>query len=1352
MQKNYLFGVWLIRILLFMILPVATSAQFSFFQQYGKEMGYTGGGNYGNSTMLQDRRGYLWFATINGLNRFDGQRFKVFQYDHYDRSGISSNEVTALVEDPHGFIWIGTTDGLNRFDPTSEQFVAFHPDPGDPASIAANVINHLLVDQQGRLWVSTRKTLNLYLPESGTFKHFTLAENEAGIPPLRGILHLAEGADGHIWIADNAGLFRFNPQTKSFSCYYRTGNGAERYHTPRVIYKDRKDRIWVGIHFKGLATVNEAEKNLHFSNCQLSNESGKPDHLIESITEDSRGVFWIGTRNGLYQFDPAACAFTKFVHDPTDPQGILPGEVMDIYQDRQEVFWLMNWAQSKINSFAPYRAGVEVLTDKAVNGMTAISEDTFLLATKKELWLFDRRENTLSKAITTNRLEQLQPFEKSSTYFRQVLIDKTGKYLAGTFGGGFYVIDPETGKAQHLLGEATIYKMISMPDDRVLISASGSLFLYDPATGDLDEASDSYEFSKLGKKHCLDIYQDQQKNLWLATAYNGLYLYHVQQDTILHFLNDHDDPNSLSSNNVRRIFEAKDGKFWFCTGSGLDEYDPAHRTFRHFSAKNGIESSTSINALIQDNSGLLWFTTASSLYRFDPVKGTATKAFERDVLSVVDIPPTFHQQNDNGIYFSSYLGLSKFQPEALKQKNRILGLVFTDLKLFNQSVEIGAPDSILSKKIAFTEALHLKHHQNNISIAYQSISFKESGLINYAYRLEGFDLDWQEIGTKKEATYTNLNPGAYTFSVKARYQNEAWSEQTASLQIFIALPWWKTPLALILWASIFISFSYLLYRFLLNRQLERAEAKQLKEIHNFKNQLYTSITHEFRTPLTVILGITEHLKEKWESLSISRAEKHLDMIDRSGKGLLKLVNQMLDLSRLEANKMELVYIRGEIISYLSYLLEAMESLAETRKVRLKKHFEVQRLEMDYDPDKLQIVLANLLSNAIKFTPPGGQVSLRAQKLERPGQEADHLVIEVSDTGIGIAPENLDQIFQPFFQVDPQGDQPGTGIGLNLTRKLVNLMGGNLSVKSMAGEGTVFTLQFPIRQEASPLISGERPQFSAPVVDQLSGPFSPPEQTAEGHPLPQLLLIEDNADLIRYLQECLQDTYQLTIAKNGEEGVQKALETIPDVIISDVMMPKKDGFAVCKELKYDERTSHIPIVLLTAKASIEDRLSGLERGADAYLTKPFNKRELLIRLEQLIKLRQQLKKRYTGGRLPAIGDNGLVQVEDAFIFKVNNIILNQLDNTEFDSAGLCQALLMSNSQLYRKLKALTGESIAVYIRSVRLQQARQLLVETDLKISEIAYEVGFKDLAYFSKCFTKKFGQTPKKFRQGTRTA
>ncbi len=1346
MQKNYLFGVWLIRILLFMILPVAISAQFSFFQQYGKEMGYTGGGNYGNSTMLQDRRGYLWFATINGLNRFDGQRFKVFQYDHYDRSGISSNEVTALVEDPHGFIWIGTTDGLNRFDPTSEQFVAFHHTPNDPTSIAANVINHLLVDQQGSLWVSTRKTLNLYLPESGTFKHFTQVENETGIPPLRGILHLAEGADGHIWIADNAGLFRFNPQTKSFSCYYRTGNGAERYHTPRVIYKDRKDRIWVGIHFKGLAMVNEAKKNLHFSNCQLSNESGKPDHLIESITEDSRGVFWIGTRNGLYQFDPAACEFTKFLHDPTDPQGILPGEVMDIYQDRQEVFWLMNWAQSKINSFAPYRAGVEVLTEEAVNAMTAISEDTFLLATKKELWLFDRQENTLSEAITSNRLEQLQPFEKSSTYFRQLLIDNTGKYLAGTFGGGFYVIDPETGEARHLLGEATIYKMITMPDGRVLISASGNLFLYDPATGGLDQASDSAKLSRIGKKHCLDIYQDQQKNLWLATAYNGLYLYHFQKDTILHFLNDHDDPNSLSSNNVRRIFEAKDGKFWFCTGSGLDEYDPVHRTFRHFSAKNGIESSTSINALTQDSSGLLWFTTASSLYRFDPVKGTATKAFDRDVLSVVDIPPTFHQQNDGGIYFSSYLGLSKFQPEALKQKNRILGLVFTDLKLFNQSVEIGAPDSILSKKIAFTEALHLQHHQNNISIAYQSISFKEPDLINYAYKLEGFDEDWQEIGTKKEATYTNLNPGTYTFSVKARYQNEAWSEQRAKLKIDIALPWWETSIARILWISIFLTFSYLLYRFLLNRQLERAEAKKLKEIHNFKNQLYTSITHEFRTPITVILGITEHVKEKWKSLSQSRAEQHLEMISRSGKGLLKLVNQMLDLSRLEANKMELVYIRGEIISYLSYLLEAMESLAETREVHLKKHFEVQRLEMDYDPDKLQIVLANLLSNAIKFTPSGGQVSLRAQKLERPGQEADHLVIEVSDTGIGIAPENLGQIFQPFFQVDPGRDQVGTGIGLSLTLGLVELMEGSLSVASKPGQGSVFTLQLPIRKTAPrsttlPTLSIPDPELEFPDETHTR------QAAATGKSLPLLLLIEDNSNLIRYLQECLQDSYQVNIARDGAAGVEQALASIPDVIISDVMMPKKDGFAVCKELKNDERTSHIPIILLTAKATMEDRLSGLARGADAYLIKPFHKQELLIRLEQLVALRKALKKRYTGEDLIEKRGNALEKIEDTFISKVNKVILDHLDDKDFDSAKLCQALLISNTQLYRKLKALTGESIAVYIRSVRLHQAKQLLVESDLNISEIAYQVGFKDLSYFSKCFIKKFEISPQNFRK-----
>ncbi len=517
-------------------------------------------------------------------------------------------------------------------------------------------------------------------------------------------------------------------------------------------------------------------------------------------------------------------------------------------------------------------------------------------------------------------------------------------------------------------------------------------------------------------------------------------------------------------------------------------------------------------------------------------------------------------------------------------------------------------------------------------------------------------------------------------------------------------------------------------------KMKQEKEKQMQELDEFKTRFYTNITHEFRTPLTIILGMAEQLADG----------EAVKMIKRNGRKLLNLTNQMLNLSKLEANAMPVNLVQDDVVAYLKYLSESFHSLAEAKNIHLGFSAQPEIIKMDFDPEKMQDIVSNLLSNAIKFTPENGQVQIAVRK------QGGQLVLTVKDTGVGISEEHLPQIFDRYFQSGGNGSlTEGTGLGLALTRELVKLLHGKITVETNPGKGSVFTVRLPVTNQAKEA-QVSRSQEEAP----LDLVFEKSEKAALGsaHKVGEklvLLLVEDNPDVLHYLRSLLAADYQIEEAGNGREGFEKALEIIPDLIISDVMMPEMDGFTFCKKLKNDLRTSHIPVVLLTAKADADSRLEGLEAGADAYLAKPFNKEELFVRVKKLIKLRRTLQERYASLQdSPAsFPENGIFQKEDAFLQEVRSLLLEHLDDEEFGIAGLCSSLGMSRSQLYRKFRALTDTTVHHFIRNLRLSKARELLLSTDLNVTEVAFETGFKNLSHFSKIFMEKFGESPSHYRQ-----
>ncbi len=818
---------------------------------------------------------------------------------------------------------------------------------------------------------------------------------------------------------------------------------------------------------------------------------------------------------------------------------------------------------------------------------------------------------------------------------------------------------------------------------------------------------------------------------------------------------------------ILAIEEDRDGRLWLATNLGLVQYDPAsERILKHYTVQDGLPDNY-ICGLLTEGDSCLWLSTNKGLSRFHIPTETFINFFEEDGLTHNEFNRiSYFKARDGRMFFGGLRGINAFYPKVLMENFRSTSRA-AKLSLASFERLDGRSDTTISTTyFSKTPEIHLYHWDRSFTFKYVLTDFRDASSIFYSYKMDGYENVWSRPSEFNFARFSSLPSGTYVFRVRARDSKGQWHPDELSITVVVHPPWWATWWAYVLYllaaaGVAFGIFSFLKKRWELQNQLflEQKEAVRLKELDGFKSRLFTNLTHEFRTPLTVILGMANQLEADSRQLAVKTEEKEkletgFRLITRNGKSLLRLINQLLDLSKLEAQSFHLHLVQGDVVPYLRYLTESFQSFANVQNLSLRFFTTLEKLEMDYDPEQIAQVMTNLISNALKFTPSGGEVRVTIGK-----PETGKLEISIADTGIGISEQELPHIFDRFYQVDGSHTREGegTGIGLAHTSELVKLMGGDISVESPAypgGKGTVFRVVLPIANNEKRGMGNEA--FSiAPVeapahMDDLE--IEDAQFSSLHAQLPSLLIIEDNPDVVTYLKTCLRGIYHLDVAFNGRIGIERALETVPDLIISDVMMPEKDGYEVCETLKNDERTSHIPIILLTAKADAASRISGLRTGADAYLTKPFDKEELLVRLEKLAELRRRMQERYSSRHLSvplpgqAPDQEPVLDFEDAFLLKVRLEVEKELGNAGLNPIQLGRALGLSKSQFYRKMNALTGKAPAIFIRTIRLHRAMGLLRTTDLNISEIAYEVGFTDPAYFSRTFSEEFGSAPNENR------
>ena len=1302
--------------------------------------------NFGTSyreVMVHDREGFIWIATNHGLSRFDGISFKTFLHDPNNPNSLGNNFTTSICEADDGKIWVGTADeGLFIFDPKTEIFEAIRQEDG---GLCGNGINYINKDAEGNMWLGTRY--------NGTCKWVKETREFEKIEGLKDGMVFYQQKNGQIWLGNSKGLFKMLPDGSlklmkmpgvPEHWRYRQVQDMEELPNGKFIITSSRESFW------------EFDPETEHFRSLLDDFSFKNDRLPHAFLPAENNKMWIATTDELWHWNPLDNRATKFFYNKAEPFSLPPTTIFYLYQDKAENLWTIT-----------VNAGVAVTQNlrnpfKMIGEMTAHevitldSERVLIYSADKGTFIFNPKNETLVAS-------DLPVWNKPIVNGTLMKSKKNELLIWNGRGQPLLMVDLNTNMVKQ---KAVANFAVDVAGDKIW---DNLLYLSEDGMEWIDAFP---EFQKNIPNfierwvYWSDLATDEDDKIWIATT-RGLFHYDFATQQGKRFLHDPSNANSLPTNVIYHIYKGKNRRIYLATPSGISIYNPLEDIFINLNSKNGLLHEVE-GTLIEDNNENVWIGTPLGLQKYNLNTGQFSNFDITDGLPDLFIHKQTAGMDELGyLYFSAGSKTFRFHPDSFPVRDYVAPVHLMDFYINHQKVEKGKENGWLKPELRFTPSLTLQPEQHDFGFSYTMPVFYKPEKTTYFYRLKPYQEEWQSAGNSRAVHYTNINADDYTFEVKAQTVSGFWSTETASIKITVLPFWYQTWWAKMLLAGLIMLGLYSYYQFQLRRKLEVVENRRLKDLNILKTRLYTNITHEFRTPLTVIMGIAEQLAADIRQSAVDSGQQSswsrgFALIQRNSRNLLRLINQLLDLSKLDAGHLKLDNIHGNIVNYLQYLTESFYSMATENEIRLTFYSEEETILMDYDEDKIQHIVYNLLSNAIKFTEEEGKVIfhvLKAAKGEQPW-----LKMKIKDTGKGIAADKLPHIFDRFYQANHgngsnwNSNPTGTGIGLALTKELVELMQGTISVKSEVGKGTEFIIQLPIKTEIQNFSSSTNKIFSiTPNYEMIAlekeNRSNPPLISKDN--LPELLIIEDNKDVRIYIQTLLKKDYNIRTARNGQKGIEQAIEHIPDIIISDVMMPQKDGFEVCATLKQDERTSHIPIILLTAKATHEAKIQGLQYGADAYLTKPFQKDELLIRLEKLVELRRQLQERYGGASRLSPNDNigtkptnSTVELstEDIFLQKLHNIIQTQLHNYEFKPNDLAQAALLSPTQLYRKLKALTGKTPSQFIRSIRLEKGKEMLLNGDKNISEIAYEVGFADPNYFSRMFQKEYGKRPRDYK------
>lgn len=1361
--------------------------------------------------ILQDRRGFMWFATESGLNRYDGHRITVYDPDPFGTNSLSDGTINALHEDDAGFIWVATQfGGVNRLNPRTDAVAHYQHDPDVSHSLPEGPVNAVYKDRRGTLWVGLDNGLARMRPgRPGHFTHYTHRPADSTSLGNNRVRSIQEDAQGRLWIATANGLHRMDLD--------RPGRFQRFLHTPEVAASDVAPGTYALHHQYASDTAPHirwigSEGGLIRFNTQRGTvervfpfaSDTAPRSAVINVSPDpsAPGALWVATRNtGLVHLRPESGAFVRYESAPNDRHGLLDLASSLVYTGRSGVVWV-GTAGTGVNAFYPrtraiqhYRSGAQgVLRTPNVWGLGTTQDGTLWASTSAGyLHRIDPETGAARVWQAPPADAPLRPDAPAGTAY-DFAESANGTLWIGT-GRSLDRYDPATGRFrhyQHVPGDTTslsshnINVLHTDRDSTLWVGTVDGLNRYDARTDRFRRYTHS---DSAGRDWIGYVLHDQQGRLWVATEQGVCQFDRARERFVRHFHHDSTDPATLTKGRFGWIHERprEPGVLWLSSldGGGLDRLDTETGTVTHYTTRTAGLPDNTIYAILPGSDGTLWLSTNHGLVHFSP-DATPPDRLVRHVglesgLQSLEFNQHAAAHRNGQLYLGGVNGINAFRQGALRGNNTPPHTVLTALRIQNEPVAPG-PNAPLQRPLSETEQVTLAYDQNQITIAFLGLHFKNPARNRYRYQLAGYDADWVDAGPRREATYTNLAPGTYTFRVHAANADGTWSAEPATLQVRITPPWWHTGWAyaayiLLIGGCVGGVFAMQQRR---SRQLEAAvdartrqvrtqneklaeQARRLKEMNAAKRRFFANVSHEFRTPLTLLLGPTRDALQQQSDLPAAQ----VDLVYRNGKRLQMLINQLLDLSALDDNRLQATPAWYAMQDLVRATVSLFRPLAARKSITLATHLAEPPLYVYADAAHLQTVLQNLLSNAVKYTPSGGRVDVTLRHAPaapaRAASDACRACVAVADTGPGIPEEEQRHLFERFQRGAGATTraQEGSGIGLSLAQELMHAIEGTLQVDSAPGAGTTFTARMPARMA---LPEGA---VSAPVLDPPSGDAMPdahavrpasetagPEaDEAAAADRPVVLVVDDSADVRRYVRAVLEaggpDAPGVAVmeAANGAQGLEAARTHLPDCIVADVMMPEMDGFAMGRALMQDAMTAGIPLLYLTARAHPNDRVDGLHLGADAYLAKPFERRVLRARVHGLMQKRMRLRTLYQQtkeGAAPRTPPAPAEEApgEDAFIETVVGVVRARMSTPDFGVSELAEALHISRSHLYRRLREETDITPSKLIRRERLRRARTLLAEREGNVTEIAYAVGFNSLSHFSTSFRKRYGESP----------
>ncbi len=1305
-------------------------------------------------SIVQDKLGQMWFATNNGLNKYNGKEFTVYRNIPGNNNSISSSETTNILSDRDGYIWIGTFNGLNRYDPKTDTFKIFHKRQTVKYSLSHSLIKCSLDIPNGNIWFGTENGVSIYEKKKNRFIKFLQRNPKYG---FRSINNMIIDHKKNVWLATDEGIVHID-RSKKFKIKEYSFTATKTNFIVNNVFEISPGIIGVASRYHGFLYFNTTTQ-----------EFSRPKEIEIPINVDVRDIeidddknIWLATTSGLYIITPTKeTIYIK--EDPDNSYSTIQNFIRTIYKDKNGVMWLgtenggvFNWDKSYQN-FLHYKN--YKLSNNIVNSIVTGKDSTIYLATEGGVI------NTLDKKGRVSKFLEVESSEKNVNYpIRSLYFQKPNLLFIGTLNNGLIVYDVKSKKIRDDILSKKLKDYITLTGINDLKKDSkGSLYIGTFGKGLVKYNLETQRLRIFGKSHLATTYIktiniDNYDNILVGGIGGATELKFNSEGKISkkNYFRD----KRFKTFNINYIYKDAKNKVWAATNTrGLYKLDG--KIFRKVRTSKKDKFSM-VNSILEDDDGNLWLSTDKGIVKYSTKTEKIFVYNQNNIIKNNDFRQNSGLKINDQFYFGHLYGVTAFNPKKIIKVNKVPKVVLSELKIKNEIVTIKGKDGVLAKSLNYTDVLNLDHNNSNFSISFALTNYINPNGNRYAYRLKGLDNTW--MYTKNtEAFFTLQSAGTYEFQVKAANHDNVWNNKLTKIKIKISPAPWKTWWAYTLYFFFLFVVFYTIIWFIQSKsrlkdklELEYITNKKNEELNKYKLQFFTNISHEFRTPLTLITVPLQNILSNYTGSS--EIYKKLKIIDSSTNHLLRLINRLMDFRKLESNQFQLEAAEGNIVKFLQEIFLSFTEHAKDGKYNYKFSCSEEEILVYYDRYKLERVFYNLISNAFRYTEKGGSILVKIK------QKNQHVIIEVEDSGVGISDEYIDKIFDRFFEVavhkqTNSNHLKGTGIGLSIAKNIVKLHHGDIFVVNLKPQGARFSVSLRLGKqhlsEKEIIKDFKKSDDVSQYVTQINLPEYESKEVEElilKEKKYTILIVEDNIVLRSFIKEILKEKYNILLAENGKVALDMAIKYLPDLIVSDVVMPKMVGTELCSKIKTTIATSHIPVILLTSRSSLIYKFEGLESGADDYITKPFVLKEFKLKIKNILESKQSLKNKFISDSSFDTLDVSLTSIDQKLLEKAFRIVKENIANQEFNIAQFAEDLGVSRSMLFTKIKAWADATPNEFIQEIRLNHAAKLIELNKLNVSEVSYKVGFKRPKYFSQCFKKKYGLNPTEFSEKFKTS